>query len=170
MVRIVGPLHSNAAAGTIGNTVTFTSHNGRQVARVNKPRAQPFSMNRQQAQNMFRVAGYLIRWLSQAHAAQTDPGYSWHEFLTKNNPTTLGPQGWLTKALIGDNGNNWKAVDALTFSWGDADYEMLDAYASSLTPPMVDVAIKGSLFGYDDVIANGMVYLHLQTAMGSLGA
>jgi len=170
MVRLVGPLHSNTASGSLGNALTFTSHKGRAVARVKKKPAQPVSINRQQAQNMFRVAGYCIRWLTQAHATETSPGAAWHNFLTANNPPNLGPQGWLTKALIGDNGNNWKAAEALTISWGDAEYEQWDAYAASLNPPIVDVALKGSLFNYDGVIAAGMVYFHLWRAMVTLGA
>jgi hypothetical protein len=169
MAKVKGPLMSIHASGKFGKTLVFSTHPSGNVVRKLSRSANPQSINQQQARNFLRVANECVHW-----AATTDqlyPGYAQlvRDQLADVNATKEGWNHTYVSAIIGKQGANYAAAEAIQDSWGDTEHEAWEAAADSMNPPLRPVRQVAQGGAQDLPIDSGRVFLHAIYGLAVLG-
>jgi len=169
MAKVTGPLHSVQAHGALGGTIVFRQTKNGPVAQKNPPRDKRPQPSRAQYAYIFRICAVAIHWVNTTNQTLNGNGTRDEDRVRAVKPDHFTWNAWLTHCMVGKRGVNWHAADDITHDWGDTEYEAWDAAADALLPPSPVVANKGSYNPDQEVIANGLVLLHLMFGLAAAG-
>lgn len=143
MAKVVGPLLSMEASGTVGDALTFSRWVGRPYVRRYTVPSNPQTLGQETHRNRFSAIGTITTWASRNTQTFDGNTEDVQALIKAKTPSDQRWNGYLLRVMTSGNGAQYEAAKA---SWKGANLGSQpdwEGAAMALSPPMPSAPQRG---------------------------
>ena len=134
MARVIGPLMSMEASGTIGKSLTFANWVGRQYVRRWTRPSNPQTADQMGQRNAFSVIGVGVSQANKCLQVNSSTTKTDEQAIRDKTPSGMRWNGYIQKVLTGSSAAGYNAAKA---AWNSLlNQPAWETTAAGLTPPV----------------------------------